>query len=129
MSDEQPTAPVDEPDSEDRDARFRLIWDVVLFQFKLAADGLRDVVLVPISLGAGIWGLIAGGDEPSQYFRRLQRFGRRTDVWINLFGQHSRGPTSDNLIKPLEETIYKEYRRWPDRTREVTRAPHDSDAS
>jgi hypothetical protein len=96
------------------ETRFRLIWQVLLFQFKLAADGLRDLLLVPISLGAGILGLLAGGDEPDQYFRRLLRFGRRTDIWINLFGQHRHGPTSDNLVKPLEESVYQSYRRkWP----------------
>ena len=103
-----------EPEQVHHDSRFRLIWQVLLFQFKLAADGLRDLLLVPVSLGAGILGLLAGGDEPDQYFRRLQRFGRRTDLWINLFGQYRHGPTSDKLVKPLEESVYKTYRRnWP----------------
>jgi hypothetical protein len=103
-----------EPEQAHHDSRFRLVWQVLLFQFKLAADGLRDLLLVPISLGAGILGLLAGGDEPDQYFRRLQRFGRRTDLWINLFGQYRHGPTSDKLVKPLEDSVYQTYRRnWP----------------
>ena len=103
-----------EPAHEHHETRFRLIWQVLLFQFKLAADGLRAFLLVPLSLGAGILGLLVGGDEPDQYFRRLLRFGRRTDIWINLFGQHRHGPTSDNLVKPLEESVYQSYRRkWP----------------
>jgi hypothetical protein len=103
-----------ESEPEHHETRFRLVWQVLLFQFKLAADGLRDLLLVPISLGAGILGLLVGGDEPDQYFRRLLRFGRRTDIWINLFGQHRHGPTSDNLVKPLEESVYQSYRRkWP----------------
>ena len=102
------------PEQAHHDTRFQLVWQVLLFQFKLAADGLRDLLLVPISLGAGILGLLVGGDDPDQYFRRLLRFGRRTDIWINLFGQHRHGPTSDNLVKPLEESVYQSYRRkWP----------------
>lgn len=102
------------PEQAQHDTRFRLVWEVLLFQFKLAADGLRDLMLMPVSLGAGILGLLAGGDEPDQYFRRLQRFGRRTDLWINLFGQYRHGSTSDKLMKPLEESVYQTYRRnWP----------------
>lgn len=105
------------PEPAHHETRFRLVWQVLLFQFKLAADGLRDLLLVPVSLGAGILGLLVGGDEPDQYFRRLQRFGRRTDLWINLFGQYRHGPTSDKLVKPLEESVYQTYRRnWPRNT-------------
>ncbi len=105
------------PERAHHETRFRLVWQVLLFQFKLAADGLRDLLLVPVSLGAGILGLLVGGDEPDQYFRRLQRFGRRTDLWINLFGQYRHGATSDKLVKPLEESVYQTYRRnWPRNT-------------
>lgn len=114
-----------------RDPRFQLIWDVALFQLKLAADSLRDLALMPVSLGVGIWGLLAGGTEPDRYFRRLQRFGRRSDVWINLFGEHRRGPTSDSLVKPLEESVYREYQRgWPRRRGEkapMTDVPPERD--
>ena len=33
----------------DHPSRLHLIWSVLIFQLKLLADGLRDVVLVPIS--------------------------------------------------------------------------------
>jgi len=91
--------------------RLGLIWEVVIFQFKLAADGVRDLLLSPISIGAALLGLIRGGDEPDQYFRRLQRFGRRSDLFINLFGHHSRGPTADRLAEPLQQTLEDEFNR------------------
>ena len=123
-SETQAPASAQAPEQEHHETRFRLIWKVLLFQFKLAADGLRDLLLVPISLGAGILGLLAGGDEPDQYFQRLLRFGRRTDIWINLFGQHRHGPTSDNLVKPLEESVYQSYRRkWPGSKTEAPEQP------
>jgi len=93
-------------------SRLQLIWDVVLFQFKLVADSLRDVLLSPISIIAGILGLIAGGDDPHQYFRRLLAIGRRSDVWINLFGGH-RGGTSDEMVDPVRKRVFDEAQANP----------------
>jgi hypothetical protein len=91
--------------------RFGLAFEVLLFQFKLLADGVRDLLLSPLSIGAAILGLMVGGDEPEQYFRRLQRFGRRSDMWINLFGHVRRGPTVDQLATPLKDRVNEEYQR------------------
>jgi hypothetical protein len=92
------------------DTRLKLIVDVVIFQFKLAADGLRDVLLIPASITAAIVGLIAGGAEPDRYFRRVLRFGRQSELWINLFGRrhHERG--ADALVRPLEESLLTQVR-------------------
>jgi len=92
------------------DARMRLIWELVLFQLKLAAEGVRDLFLSPISIIAVIVGLVAGGDKPDVYFRRLQRFGRRSDLWINVFGMRHRGPSADEMIKPIQETLLAQTR-------------------
>ena len=86
-------------------SRLQLLWDVFLFQFKLAADGLRDVLLSPLSIFSAILGLIAGGDDPHQYFRRLLRLGRRSEVWINLFGYRKHEGTSDDLVAPIKERV------------------------
>lgn len=88
-------------------SRLQLIWDVVLLQFKLGFDGLRDLVLIPLSIAAGFLGLIAGGDDPHQYFRRVMRFGLRSEAWINLFGGHERG-TSDELVDGLRQRVFTE---------------------
>ncbi len=93
-------------------SRLKLVLDVLVFQFKLAADGLRDVLLSPLSLISAVMGLIAGGDDPHRYFRDLKRLGRRTEVWINLFGHHSRG-TSDDLIDPLRQRVMTEAQSNP----------------
>lgn len=87
------------------DARTRLVWELLLFQAKLAAEGIRDLFLSPISIVAVILGLVAGGEKPDVYFRRLQRFGRRSDLWINVFGERRRGPTADAMVRPLEESL------------------------
>ena len=94
-------------------SRLQLVLDVLVFQFKLAADGLRDVLLSPLSLIAGIMGLVAGGDDPYRYFRDLLRFGRRTEIWINLFGYRKHSGTSDELIAPIKDKVMSEAQANP----------------
>jgi len=74
-----------EPESTRRRELFR---DAAIFQLKLMADGFRDLVLVPVSLVAALAGLVRGGDDPGQGFRQVLDLGRRSEQWINLFGQH-----------------------------------------
>ena len=66
-------------------SRWTLIRRVIVFQIKLALDGFRDLVMSPLSIVAGIVGVLIGGREPDWAFRRLMRFGRETDRWIDLF--------------------------------------------
>ncbi len=102
-----------ELDEEEHPTRLHLIWDVVIFQFKLAADGIRDIVLMPISLIAAIYGLIAGGHEPERYFKDVLRFGRRTEHWINLFGHRKGRGTSDRMMEPMQQKVFEEVQKNP----------------
>lgn len=96
---------------------WQLLRDMLVFQAKLAIDGLRDLVLLPISLIAGLAGLLTSPDNPGKYFQRLLEFGRKTDVWINLFGATEHydtevdTPSSDAYVKKLEEMLINEYKR------------------
>lgn len=97
---------------------WQLIRDLLVFQAKLAIDGLRDLVLLPISLVAALAGLIASPDNPGKYFQRLLELGRQSDVWINLFGashhyqrEDDQPPSSDAYVQQLEELLIKEYQR------------------
>ncbi len=100
-------------DEDEHPTRLHLIWDVVIFQFKLAADGLRDIVLIPVSLIAALYGLVAGGHEPERYFKDVLRFGRRTEHWINLFGQRKGTGTSDRMIAPVQQKVFDEVQKNP----------------
>ena len=102
-----------EQDEEEHPTRLHLIWDVVIFQFKLAADGIRDIVLMPISLIAAIYGLIAGGHEPERYFKDVLRFGRRTEHWINLFGHRKGKGTADRMMEPMQQKVFEEVQKNP----------------
>ena len=76
----------------------QLLRDLVAFQFKLALDGIRDVLLSPVSLVAVFVGFMFGGAAPGQYFYRLLRFGRRTDHMIGLFS------AADNYHDGVDDT-------------------------
>ena len=87
MTDDSPVyAPLD---------RMTLVRDVALLQVKLVVDGLRDFLLVPISLVAGMIGFIRFGENGGRDFYKLLRIGRRSERWINLFGAADRTPTEE----------------------------------
>lgn len=94
---------------------WRLFRDVIAFQFKLLADGARDLLLSPLSIGAALLGIVTHRRDPAFYFRRLMAFGLRTDRWINLFGAHDHEetgePSSDQVIRHFEDLMISEYRK------------------
>jgi hypothetical protein len=84
--------------------RWTLIRDIFVLQLKLVVDGLRDFILVPISLVVGLVSLVkkdSGGEE----FYELLRAGRRSERWINLFGAAERvyGPSIDDERFPADD--------------------------
>jgi hypothetical protein len=101
--------------------RWTLIRDIVVLQLKLVVDGLRDFILVPISLIVGIISLVKGGDTSGSQFYELLRTGRRSERWINLFGAAERvyGPLNaddhfpaediDELVSRVESFVVDEY--------------------
>ena len=95
--------------------RWTLIRRVIVFQIKLALDGFRDLVMSPLSIVAGIVGVLIGGREPDWAFRRLMRFGRETDRWIDLFDARDaldeRHPerTVDAVLSDLEDVLRRDY--------------------
>ncbi len=59
--------------------RWTLLRDKAVLQGKLIIDGLRDFVLVPVSIGAGILSLLKSGGGSGTEFYDLLRAGRRTE--------------------------------------------------
>ncbi|MFT4719434.1 MAG: hypothetical protein ACI9SB_000599 [Candidatus Azotimanducaceae bacterium] len=78
MTDELPQAGSSSP-------YWRLLRDVLVFQGKLALDGLRDLLLSPLSIILAIAGAILSPEDPHCYLRRLMKFGLKSDQFINLF--------------------------------------------
>lgn len=96
---ELPETKTDLPD------RWVLIRDVAVFQVKLIVDGLRDLVLVPLSLIAGIMSLASGKDGfPGTQFYRLLGVGKQSERWINLFGAMKNAPPDLEHPLPFPDT-------------------------
>ncbi len=103
--------------------RWMLIRDVAVFQVKLLFDGFRDLLLLPVSLVAGILSLVRGGARPGPEFYDLLRAGHRSERWINLFGaaSHVHGAATDNdkfaiddvdkMVSRVEAFVVDEYRK------------------
>lgn len=101
--------------SEEQPGIWAVLSAVIGFQFKLFADGMRDVLLSPVSIIAALAGIVSRPDDPGYLFRRLMAFGVRTDRWINLFGAHDHLETgeysSDKVLKEVEGIVVSEYRK------------------
>ena len=99
------------------DPRADLLRRAVVLQFKLVVDGMRDALLIPLSLIAAIIGLARGGENADEEFRRVIKLGRRSERWINLFGHQpplgkSRpGSSLDTLLDRVEEVVIDQYRK------------------
>lgn len=85
--------------------RWVLIRDLAVFQVKLIVDGLRDLVLVPVSLIAGIMSLASGKDGiPGTQFYNLLSIGKQSETWINLFGALANAPPDFEHTLPFPDT-------------------------
>jgi hypothetical protein len=100
-----------------RNPRTELAREAAVFQLKLLADGLRDAVLIPISLVAALIGLIRGGDDADREYRRVIKLGKRSERWINLFGQqrplagsHPAG-SIDKVLEQVEAVVADQYQK------------------
>ena len=97
--------------------RLALARETAIFQLKLLADGLRDALLIPISLIAGLIGITRGGEDCDREFREVIRLGRRSERWINLFGhekplgvEHPAG-SMDRILEQVEAIVIEQYKK------------------
>ncbi len=103
-------------------SRWALFRDVAVFQGKLIIDGLRDLVLVPLSLAAALIGVFTEPRNPGRKFYSVVALGRRSERWINLFGaarathpdefrEDDPDQSVDDLISMLERRIVEQHDR------------------
>lgn len=89
---------------QDKNAYWSLARDIAVLQAKLIVDGLRDLVLVPASLVAGIISLTSGADgQPGTQFYRLLGIGKNSERWINLFGALRNAPQGLEHPEPFPD--------------------------
>lgn len=103
--------------------RWHLIRDLAVFQLKLGLDALRDLVLSPVSLIAALVDLVFGGGQGARNFYAVLAAGRRTEAWINLFGELDRAEpradaaeaaeraSVDAIVDRMERLLVEQYER------------------
>jgi len=102
---------------ESKSHRLELFREASILQLKLLADGFRDALLIPISIVAAGIGLIRGGEDCDQEYRRVIKLGRRSERWINLFGhqqplgvEHPAG-SMDIILSQVESVVLEQYKK------------------
>jgi hypothetical protein len=80
---------------------------LMVFQLKLAADALRDLVLSPLSLVVFVVDAIRKPALEDSLYLRLMLLGRRSDQLINLFDEHRDAGhfTVDEAVDELERVV------------------------
>lgn len=68
-------------------SRWQIVRDVSMFQLKLFLDGLKDVVLSPLSLVAALLGILGMSRHSRRALYTVMRMGRRYDDWVDLYGR------------------------------------------
>lgn len=79
-----------------------------MFQVKLWLEGFKDVVLVPISLGAALIDLVFRGSGRRGTLYSVMKMGDRFERWVDLYGAlDERSPTagSGSRIRSLNDLL------------------------
>jgi hypothetical protein len=108
--------PEEDPQPVSQNPHWELLRDLVRFQAKLLLDGLRDILMSPLSMVAAIAGTLVDRNRPQALFRQTMDFGQRTERWINLFDRSGQQvdvgePGIDELFAILEQRVVDQYHR------------------
>ena len=107
----------------------RVVRDVLMFQFKLVVDGLKDLGLAQVALAAVLLDLIRRDGTPGRRFYGIVQVSERFDAWLDLHEARDRVPTDapryvptvsrsvDDLIDDIESSARVVARKTTDVTR------------
>jgi hypothetical protein len=114
--------PPDEPKLTNSDERWQFIRDVLVFNFKMFLDNVRDFLLMPASLIAAAIDLVFKGEHEGERFYKVLEWGKHSEELINVYGELDarRGDASDEMrheysvdavISKLEGVIVREFEK------------------
>jgi hypothetical protein len=85
----------------------RAFRHMLIFQIKLAADALRDLILSPISILVFIADAVRKPALEDSLYLRLMLLGRKSDRLINLFDEHKNAGqyTVDQAVHEAEQLV------------------------
>jgi hypothetical protein len=111
-------SPPSTPLETNRDARWKFLRDVVVFQLKMFLDNVRDFALMPVSLVAALIDLVIRGEREGALFYKVLRWGSHSEAVIDVYSaieHHERGDfkvsrdyTVDGVIARLEGVLVRE---------------------
>jgi hypothetical protein len=100
------------------DERWKFLRDFVVFQLKMFLDNVRDLVLMPVALGAALIDLILKGDREGARFYKVLRWGWHSEKVIGVYSaieheepgafQIGHDYTVDGVIARLEGVVTRE---------------------
>ncbi len=80
--------------------------DVLEFQFKLVVDGLKDLTLAQVALGAALLDYLRRDGSPGRRFYGIVRLSDRFDRWLDLHAASERAPEdTPNLIPVSSRSV------------------------
>lgn len=117
MSVEEPQPPaVPAPALSPRDARWKFLRDVAVFELKLALNNVHNFIQVPLTLAVALFDLVFKHGEDGARFYWLVEQGRLIDDSIGIYSiiDHreramNKDYTVDAVVKRLEDVIVREY--------------------
>jgi hypothetical protein len=71
-----------------------VLRDLLIFQVKLAMDGLKDLVLMPLSFAAAALDIVFPGPRVGHRLYAVLAVGEKFDSWLNLFGAATRADSA-----------------------------------
>lgn len=92
--------------------------DFFIFQLKLLLDGLKDVVVFNLSIGAVVLDFLSGRGRRRRLFYSVMGLSERFDLWLNLNGAVERmegGEDDDGLFGASEagsDTLLGQIEQW-----------------
>jgi hypothetical protein len=95
-----------------------VLRDLLIFQLKLALNGVKDVFVLQASIGAAVIDIILGQRKRTVLFYKVLEWSERGDLWLNLYGAagaaHDRDGLfgrsksgADSLLGQIEEMVRK----------------------
>lgn len=82
---DKPRPPLTAAQRREKRRRWRTLRDVLMFQGKILVEGLKDIVLIPVSIAAAVVDVINASRRPDRYLDRLMHLGKRFEQWLDLY--------------------------------------------
>lgn len=86
------------PGDHDRPSRFTILRDLLVFQVKLWFEGMKDIALMPLSIGAAVIDILFRRTTGQGTLYALMRAGDRFEEWVNLYGALEQRSEGDSLF-------------------------------